>query len=45
MINHFTDSPIGYTLDVCVNSDGTFLIECNDGWSIGNYGLEGKAYA
>lgn len=34
-----------YTLDFGVNSDGdTFLIEVNDGWSIGNYGLAPDLY-
>ena len=34
-----------YTLDFGVTSDGeTFLIEVNDGWAIGNYGLSPKDY-
>lgn len=34
-----------YTLDFGVDDKGeTFLIEVNDGWAIGNYGLEPKTY-
>ena len=49
MITKFDNQPIAYTLDIGVNKIDhqlqSFIIECNDGWSIGNYGLEGKAYA
>jgi len=45
MIKEFTDAPIGYSIDVAVLKNGeTCLIECNDGWSLGNYGLEPKLY-
>lgn len=38
-------SPIGYSLDIGVTNTGeTLLVECNDGWSLGNYGLEGIPY-
>lgn len=51
MVNAFKlNSPIAYTLDVgvCLDSNlqmKTFLVECNDFWSIGNYGLEPIVYA
>lgn len=36
---------ISYTLDFGINEKGeTFLIEVNDGWAIGNYGLDAKTY-
>ena len=45
MINAFENAPIGYSIDVAVLKNGeTCLIECNDGWSLGNYGLEPKLY-
>jgi len=45
MISEFEDAPIGYSIDVAVLKNGeTCLIECNDGWSLGNYGLEPKLY-
>lgn len=45
--------PIAYTMDFAIVenrkstlfSNETLLIECNDAWSIGNYGLESKIYA
>lgn len=38
--------PRSYTLDVAVTSDNrTVLIECNDGWSVGSYGLDGDVYS
>lgn len=45
MIDEYTSAPVAYTLDVAITDKGeTILIECNDAWSIGNYGLEGKTY-
>lgn len=42
------DAPISYTLDVGViekaPKDKTILIEINDFWAIGGYGLDGKTY-
>ncbi len=39
MVTDYTLAPIGYSLDVGVTNKGeTVLIECNDGWSLGNYG-------
>jgi hypothetical protein len=44
-IRDFKDAPSGYSVDVGILSDGrTILIECQDGWSIGNYGLEDDLY-
>lgn len=46
MIKDFRFSPRAYTLDVAVTPEGhTVLIECNDGWSVGSYGLDGELYA
>lgn len=46
MIIDYRDSPSAYTLDVAVTDKGeTILIECNDGWSVGSYGLDGEIYA
>lgn len=40
------DQPVSWTLDVGVTSKGeTLLIEVNDGYSIGNYGLLSTSYA
>ena len=45
IIADFKTAPAGYGLDVGITSDGrTLLVECTDGWSIGNYGLEDKLY-
>jgi len=39
-------SPCCYTIDVGVLSNGeTILIECNDAWAIGNYGLSSEIYS
>ena len=42
------DAPISYTLDVGIiekaSKDKTILIEINDFWAIGGYGLDGKTY-
>ena len=41
----YTDFPHAYTLDVAVLADGsTEVIELNDAWSSGCYGLNGKDY-
>lgn len=53
MIIAYTEAPIAYTLDVAVvqeTSNGiimdetTLLVECNDAWSICNYGLVPEIY-
>ena len=45
MINSFTKAPKFYSLDLGITSDlETFVVECNDGYSLGNYGLSPKLY-
>jgi len=45
VIKQYKNAPIAYTLDVGITKSGTTeLIECNDAWSIGNYGLNPKIY-
>lgn len=45
MIEKYTDQPAGFSLDVGITNNGqTVLIECNDGWSLGNYGLSPSKY-
>jgi hypothetical protein len=39
MIAAYTEAPVAYTLDVGVNKDGTFIIECHDFFSCGLYGF------
>jgi hypothetical protein len=43
-IKDYTNAPAGYTIDFGVTHQGTVLIEVNDGFSIGNYGLEHSTY-
>lgn len=46
MVKDFTDCPSAFTLDVGLTDDGrTLLIEVNDMWAIGSYGLDGRDYA
>lgn len=46
MVEDFKDCPSAYTLDVGLTSTGeTLLVEINDMWAIGSYGLEGRDYA
>lgn len=41
----FKDAPAGYSIDFGITDKGeTLLVECNDGWSLGNYGLEDSKY-
>ncbi len=45
-IAEYKSQPAGYSIDFGVTDDGrTLLIECNDGWSLGNYGLEDRLYS
>lgn len=45
MIKMYKKCPITYTLDVGLTSDGrTLLVEVNDMWAIGSYGLDGETY-
>ena len=39
------EAPACYTLDFAVNSIGTMLVEANDGFSFGHYGMSSVAYA
>lgn len=45
-ISQYKTAPAAYTIDFAVtNKNETVLIECNDGWSVGSYGLDGEIYA
>lgn len=45
-ISKYTSQPAGYSIDFGVTDDGrTLLVECNDGWSLGNYGLDAGKYS
>lgn len=45
-VKDFTDAPAGYAIDFGVTADGrTVLIEVNDGYSLGHYGLMENLYA
>ena len=45
-IKDYTTQPVGYSIDFGVTGDGrTLLVECNDGWSLGNYGLDHVTYS
>ena len=44
-VKSFTTAPIGYGMDWGVTADGrTILIEINDGYALGNYGVRGQHY-
>jgi hypothetical protein len=46
MISMYKNAPDGYSLDVAVLDNGkTVLVEVQDGWALGNYGLEPDIYA
>lgn len=45
-IKDYTSQPAGYSIDFGITDDGrTLLVECNDGWSLGNYGLNDVTYS
>lgn len=45
MINTYTSSNCAYTLDVGITEEGkTLLVEVNDMWAIGSYGMDSRAY-
>lgn len=45
-LNDYKEQPSGFTLDFGVTDDGrTLLIEVNDAFSLGCYGLDPLAYA
>ncbi len=44
-IDCFADAPIGYGMDWAVTDDArTILVEVNDGFALGNYGVRGLHY-
>ena len=44
-VKAFTSAPIGYGMDWAVTADGrTLLVEVNDGFALGNYGVRGHQY-
>lgn len=43
MIDKYKNAPIAYTLDIGINDDGTFVIECHDFFSCGLYGFSNHA--
>lgn len=46
MVDAYKNCPSAYTLDVGLNEKGeTLLVEVNDMWAIGSYGLDGRTYA
>ena len=46
MVSDYTNCPSAYTLDVGRDSNGiTRLVEVNDMWAIGSYGMDGREYA
>lgn len=49
MMNSFVEwdkRPVACSIDIGVTNDGrTLLIECNDAYSLGSYGLEDYKYA
>lgn len=45
-VSEYKDAPAGYGIDFGVASDGrTLLIEVNDGYALGSYGLQHNLYA
>ncbi len=52
-IKQYESAPSAYALDIGITSDCNFkgecnknvVIECNDFWSLGNYGLSPKLYS
>lgn len=45
MVLAYKNCPSAYTLDVGLVNGETVLVEVNDMWAIGSYGLEGRDYA
>jgi hypothetical protein len=46
MVEAYKNCPSAYTLDVGLIASGeTVLVEVNDMWAIGSYGLDGRDYA
>ena len=46
MVATYTDAPAAYSLDIGLTAEGeTIIIEVNDGYSLGIYGLDPLLYA
>ena len=46
MIDEYAEAPAAYALDVGLTKDGkTVIVEVNDGYSLGGYGLDPLLYA
>ena len=46
MISSYSDAPAAYSLDLGLTSEGdTIIVEVNDGYSLGSYGLDPLLYA
>jgi hypothetical protein len=46
IIKDYKNAPVAYTIDIGILSNGSnILVEINDFWAIGSYGLSGKIYA
>lgn len=46
MIKSYVDAPAAYALDIGLTSEGdTIIVEINDGYSLGSYGLDPLLYA
>jgi hypothetical protein len=45
-IADYNSAPLAYVIDFGITKDGeTVVVECNDAWSVGNYGLNDTTYA
>ena len=46
MISSYSDAPAAYSLDLGITSEGdTLIVEVNDGYALGSYGLDPLLYA
>ena len=45
MISKYRSAPVAYTIDIAILKDRNVLMECNDFWAIGSYGLKSWDYA
>jgi len=44
MVKTYTTSPVAYGIDIGINREYAFVVECNDGCNLGNYGLDSIHY-
>lgn len=45
LISEYKTAPVAYTLDIAIRDEGfNFLLEVNDFWAVGSYGLNGTIY-